>query len=226
MLLSKWTENWLFQLWTKHVQVRPQEHTSGATLRTKGGCWDLVFVDTVRPLGAGKAWSHMFPLSWRKLETPASGSSKGSAEVWQSDRRLWGSNTIGHPGPHDLWGHLSYIMPALHLLILFPSTSSRGADRSLLTPLSERSSGPAHSSNSSQLQGGELQLPAHLYQGNLLAIQALQTSEQRRDVLQENFKPPTELQSQTEPRRPHYQQRRFHRTTNGEANSFSPFHGR
>ena len=160
----------------------------------------------------------MFPLSWRKLETPASGSPKGSAgglqvtEVWQSDRRLWGSNTIGHPGPHDLWGHISYIMPALHLLILFPSTSSRGADRSLLTPLSERSSGPAHSSNSNQLQGGELQLPAHLYQGNLLAIQALQTSEQRRDVLQENFKPTTELQSPTEPRRPHYQQRRFHRT--------------
>ena len=49
--------------------------------------------------------------------------------------------------------------PPLHSL---PSNSSRGADRSLLIPLSERSSGPAHSSNSTQLQGGELQLPAQL----------------------------------------------------------------
>ena len=63
---------------------------------------------------------------------------------------------------YHLWGHISYIMPALHLLILFPSTSSRGADRSLLSPLSERSPGPAHSSKPNQLQGGEFQLPAHL----------------------------------------------------------------
>ena len=82
---------------------------------------------------------------------------------------------------------------------------------------------PAHSSNSNQLQGGELQLPAHLYQGNLLAIQALQTSEQRRDVLQENFKPTTELQSPTEPLRPHYRQRPFHRTTTGAATLFPLF---
>ena len=112
-------------------------------------------------------------------------------------------------------------MPALHLLILFPSTSSRGADRSLLSPLSERSSGQAHSSKLQPTSGRRV--TAHLYQGNLLAIQALQTSEQRRDVLQRNFKPTTELQSPTEPRRPHDRQRRFHRTTNGAATLFPLF---
>ena len=172
----------------------------------------------------------MFLCHWRMPELQHRGHPKGSAgglKVTQRCENLTqDSTTIGHSGPHDLWGHWANIRPDPPLLTLFPSTSSRGADRSLLTPLSERSSGPAHSSNSNQLQGGELQLPAHLYQGNLLAIQALQTSEQRRDVLQENFKPTTELQSPTEPRRPHYRQRRFHRTTNGAANSFPPFHGR
>ena len=75
-----------------------------------------------------------------------------------------GSTTIGHSGPHDLWGHRAIIRPDLPLLILFPSNSpEEKAVEPLLSPLSERSLQlPAHSSNSNQLQGGELQLPAQL----------------------------------------------------------------
>ena len=93
----------------------------------------MVFVDTVRPLCRQSLKPHV-PLSWRMPELPGQGSPKGSAgglqvtEVWQSDRRLWGSTTIGHSGPHDLWGHLSYIIPDPPLLILFPLNSSRRAE--------------------------------------------------------------------------------------------------
>ena len=55
------------------------------------------------------------------------------------------------------------------------------------------------------------------HQGNLLATQALSTSQLRRDVQQENFKQQLSCTTQQKPAR------RFHRTSNGTATSFFPF---
>ena len=193
----------------------------------------MVFVDTVQPLCRQSLKPHV-PLSWRKLGTPASGSPKGSAgglqvtEMWQSDRRLWGSNTIGHsgtpwpvrssflykscpPSPHPLSIQLFKTSRRLSSLFWFLSPRGAQAQLTLPTPTNSR-----EESCSFQLSSPR-KPPCNSSSTNL---------EQRRDVLQENFKPTTELQSPTEPRRPHYRQRRFHRTTNGAANSFAPFHGR
>ena len=110
-------------------QVRPWER--------KGGCWDMVFV---KQSSASICRQSLKPHVSFVLEKTRNFQDQGlprapqgafkSQRVWQSDRRLWGSNTIGHSGPHDLWGHMGlYNAWSLHLLILFPSTSSRGADR-------------------------------------------------------------------------------------------------
>ena len=178
------------------------------------GTWYLW--NKVRSLCAFKAWSRMFLCpgecqSFQDRGLPRAPQGAKSHRGVKIQLETPESTTIGHSGPHDLWGHLSYIMPAPHLLIsLFHPTlrDEQKAVEPLLIPLSERSSGPAHSSNSNNFRE-ESCSSSSSHQGNLLAIQALQTSEQRRDVLQENFKPTTGLQSPTEPRRPHYRQDDF-----------------
>ena len=191
--------------------------------------WDLVFVDTVRPLCAGKAWSHMFPLSWRKLETPASESPKGSAgglKLTQRCDNLTGESRVNHywslwapwpvkssflynacsPAPHSLFIHLLersrplFPSNSLEEKAVGPSTDSSlreelAAARSLFqfNPTSWRRVAASSSS----------------HQGNLLAIQALQTEQRWRPAGE--LQKATELQSPTEPRRtePHYQQDNF-----------------
>ena len=120
------------------------------------------------------AWA----IVWRKTEQGLPRSPQGASKSHRGVKirvETQGSTPIGHSGSHDLCGHRAIIRPDLTLFILFPSNSSRGAHRSSTScrgkkavqpstdsPLREELTGPAHSSNSNQLQGGELQLPAHL----------------------------------------------------------------
>ena len=107
------------------------------------------------------------PIIWRK---PEQGLPRAPRRALKSHRGVkiqletQGSTNIGHSGPHDLRGHRAIIRPDLPLFFLFPSNSPRGEGcrASSDSSLREELTGPAHSSNSNQLQGGELQLPTHL----------------------------------------------------------------
>ena len=103
------------------------------------------------------------------------------------------STTIGHPEPHDLWGHQANIRHVLPLFTLFPpssfrpplssNVSSRGAHRLFTNPLrGPRAAQPFSCiaagcpawllqhifSSHPTLHGGELQLPAQLTKENSL----------------------------------------------------------
>ena len=155
------------------------------------------------------------PLSWRIPEHTGL-SLPGCLNVTQRCETPLGtqvSTPISHSGPHDLWGHRPNISPRPPLPILFFLQSFRGKGLPSLfsdSSLREELKGPAHSFNSNQLRGGELQLPAHLTKEtsskpkfyNLWAGTRCPAGE---------LQPATELQSPTEPRRhePHYQQDDF-----------------
>ena len=113
---------------------------------------------------------------------------------------------------------VKYISPRLPLLILFLQSfwGGDGCAAFLPIPLSERSSKVQPTSSLSlQLHGGELQLPAHL---------AKETSWQRRNVLQENFKPATVLQENFKQQPwPHYQTDSFTELQTAQQSLF-PFH--
>ena len=145
------------------------------------------------------------------------------------------STTIGHPEPHDLWGHranIRHVLPFFTLFPpLFPQTSPReehtGSSRTLsegqgllsLSPASQLGfSPPLFSSNSSWRRVAAF---SSAHQGNLLATQALSSSKLRLDVQQENLNQPLSCTTQQKPAR------RFHTTSNGTATTpSSTFQGR
>ena len=161
------------------------------------------------------------------------------------------STTIGHPEPHDLWGHqanIRHVLPLFSLHVpsqrrrvaaqssfhpalatpvfpnrLLPRTLSEGQGLLSLSPASQQAvqpgfSPPLFSSNSSWRR---VAASRSAHQGNLLATQALSSSELQLDVQQENLNQPLSCTTQQKPTR------RFHTTSNGTATTpFSTFQGR